>query len=137
MLQPIQKDHELVCQNCGCVLGEISDSQQNDNSIIPLSVDMLLLGSAFDKNVKCSFPRTRQQSQEEQVLKLLISITKSYALPESLAVDTYTVLKKKNRGFWSQTEPIKQLIKILSKDDNYYYIHKLRAIKEKYKHLGI
>lgn len=131
-LQPIQKDHELCCPSCGCVLDTILEPHSELPNTKYSSLNMALLGSALDKNVKFAYPRTRQQAKEEEVLRKLINITKQYSLPEVLAHDTYKELKRKNRGFWSEKEPIKQLIKILSKDDNYIYIHKLRLIKARY-----
>jgi len=135
MLKPIHKEHEICCPSCGCVLGSSADSQENEKPQIPVSYEMHLLGSAFDKTTKSSSSKERLLRKEEEVLKQLVFITKSYALPEIFAIETFKILKKKNRGFWSEKEPIKQLINILSKDDNYPYIHKKRAIQEKYKEI--
>ena len=134
MLQPIQKDHELVCPGCGCVLQNTIESNNiPENEIIPtMSLNIHLLGSALEKNVKYAYPRTSQQSREEQVLRQLEHITKKYDLPSRFALETFNQLKRKNRGFWSETEPIKQLIKILSKDENYFHIKKLQKIKARY-----
>ncbi len=136
MLQPIQRDNELVCPGCGAVVGLVSDYQESSQkSLIDQSLNIHLLGSALEKNVRHSLQRTREQLYEERVLRNLINITKDFVLPEMFAYDTFNAMKKKNRGFYSEIEPIKQLIKILSKDDNYMYIHKLRAIKKKYETL--
>ena len=133
MLQPIQKDHELICPGCGVVLGNI---QENYNVINtnqkPINVNTFLLGSALEKNIKMSYQRTRQQFHEEKVLIHLVNITKEFSLPETFAIETFNELKRKNRGFHSKTEPIKQLIKILSKDDNYLYFRKLKMLKDRY-----
>lgn len=136
MLEPIQKDHELLCPGCGCVLRNIDEShnEKYEKSPIPPSVEVYLLGSALESNVKYSFRRTPQQGYEERVLRQLLNITKNYAIPDSIAYSTFNEMKKKNRGFRSETEPVKQLLRVLSKDENYIYIHKMRAIKARYEH---
>lgn len=134
MLQPIQKEHEVVCPGCGCVLGEVHEPQVQIETTIKPSVDMMLLGSALESNVKISQWRTPQQVYEEKVLRFLVYFTKKYSLPEAFAIQTFNELKRKKKGFRSENYniPIKQLIQILSKDDNYIYIKTLRAIKAKY-----
>lgn len=134
MLQPIQIGHELICPcGCGVVVGTIEESNtETHTQVTKYSADVFLLGSALQKNVRSGYNRTPQQAREEAVFKRLTSIAKNYGLPQSIAIETFSELKRKNRGFWSETEPIKQLIKILSKDDNYQFIHKLREIKAWY-----
>ena len=130
MLQPIQKDHEYICPNCACVLGVIDEFPIHQEKLtVTKSLDMLLLGSAMEKNVKFAFGRDKQQGREETVLRNLLLLVKQYELPERLALETFSHLKKKNRGFWSEQEPVKQLIHILSKDENYIHIKKLRLLK--------
>ena len=134
MSLPIQKEHELICPcGCGCVvlvLDEHPNIEVSKNPVI--SFNSFLLGSALVNNVKYAKPRTERQTNEENVLRRLISITTEFNIPESIAFETLNQLKRKNRGFKSQKEPIKELIKILSKDDNYLHINKLRKIKVKY-----
>ena len=134
MSLPIQKEHELICP-CGCdcvvlVLEEHPNLEVSKNPII--SFNSFLLGSALVNNVKYAKPRTERQTNEENVLRRLISITTEFNIPERIAFETLNQLKRKNRGFKSQKEPIKELIKILSKDDNYLQINKLRKLKVKY-----
>lgn len=134
MLQPIQKDHESCCPNCGCVLSTINElpNESQDKPIIPYSVDILLLGSALDKNVKKSYNRTPKDYYEENALKHLENICIKFNLPSKFAIETYQEMKRKNRGFRSENEPVKQLLKILSKDENYIHIKKYKAIKARY-----
>jgi hypothetical protein len=132
MLQPIQKDHEIMCPSCGCVLRDVSDSQEMQKPTPTHSIDVFFLGSALEKSVQYAFLKNPQQVYEERVLRQLIDITKEFALPERLANETFKELKRKRRGFRSESLPIKQLLRILSKDENYLHIHKMRAIKAKY-----
>lgn len=127
MYQPIQRDHELCCPSCGCVLANIEETPIQKPPSISMSVNNLLLGSALNKNV-----RTRRERDEERVLRQLVSIVNFYKLPESIAIDTFNVLKKRNKGFYSETEPIKQLIKQLDKDDYYFFIKTKNLIKSRY-----
>jgi|SRR6185312_6989091 len=129
----IQKEHELVCSGCGCVLGTVNeDIQERSEEINVKSINVQLLGSALNKNWKYSIQSTRQQLYEDNVLKSLQGVCNKYAIPERFAQETFNILKKKNRGFRSEKEPIKQLLKILAKDENYLYIHKYRALKARY-----
>ena len=132
MFRAIQKEHESCCPNCGCVLARVEINEQIENIPITSSVDMMLLGSALDKNVKYRYNRTRSDLYEERVLTHLQNICKKYNLPERLAIETFQIMQKKNRGFRSEYEYVKQLIKILEKDENYLHIHKMRAIKASY-----
>jgi len=134
MSLPIQKEHELICPcGCGCVVLVLEEHPNLEVSKNPvISFNSFLLGSALVNNVKYAKPRTERQTNEENVLRRLISITTEFNIPERIAFETLNQLKRKNRGFKSQKEPIKELIKILSKDDNYLHINKLRKIKVKY-----
>lgn len=133
MLVPIEKDHELICPGCGCVLKNIEEpAYEEEKSPVPPSLNIYLLGTAVDKNVKHRFQRSREQLYEERVLRQLLDITKEYALPDRFAYAAFHDLKRKRSGFRSEKEPIKQLISILSKDDNYIYFPKMRAIKAKF-----
>jgi len=134
MSLPIQKEHELICPcGCGCVVLVLEEHPNIEVSKNPvISFNSFLLGSALINNVKYAKPRTERQTNEENVLRRLISITTEFNIPERIAFETLNQLKRKNRGFKSQKEPIKELIKILSKDDNYLHINKLRKIKVKY-----
>lgn len=138
MLQPIQKEHELICPcGCGVVVGY---ADENHNGIekpnIPLSINVQLLGSALNKSKKYAFTSKPLEFYEERVLRQLVDITKEFELPEILALDTFNELKRKKRGFRSELQPMKQLIQILSKDDYYMYIHKLRLLKARYEQLA-
>ena len=134
MSLPIQREHELICPcGCGCVLltlDELPIQEVSKNPVI--SFNSFVLGSALSQNVKYAKPRTERQTNEENVLRRLIAITTEFNIPERIAFETLNQLKRKNRGFKSQKEPIKELIRILSKDDNYLHINKLRKLKEKY-----
>ena len=132
MFSPIQKEHESCCPNCGCVLKEFKESMElNEKPTMPPSINNYLLGSAFKYNLK----RDPKQVYEERTLKLISNLIKEFDLPESFIFDVFNIMKKRNSGFRSDIEPIKQLIRLLSKDDNYIYIHKLKAIKIKYENL--
>lgn len=133
MLQPIQKDHELICPcGCGAVVGIINEPQQSDTtSKTPDSPEVFLLGTVLQNNLNRAF-NTPQKHYEERLLKNLILLIKEVGLPDRFAIETFNELKRRKRGFRSETEPIKQLIKILSKDDNYLYVNKLKLIKSKY-----
>ena len=135
MLRPIQRDHELICPcGCGCVLQNVEESihDQQEKQTIPPSLNVFLLGSALDNNVKYHFNRDRNQIHQENVLRKLLDITKEYVLPDRFAYATFNQLKRNKKGFWSEKEPIKQLLLILSKDENYIYFPKMRAIKARY-----
>ena len=131
---PIQREHELICPcGCGCVVLVLEETPIQEVPKNPvISFNSFLLGSALSQNVRYARPRTERQTNEENVLRRLIGITTEFNIPERIAFETLNQLKRKNRGFKSQKEPIKELIKILSKDDNYLHINKLRKIKEKY-----
>lgn len=138
MLQPIQREHESMCPNCGCVLNQMGHTEVEtvSKTTIPPNLNVYLLGTALENNVSHHFSRTPQQFYEERVLKKLLDITKEYGLPDRIAYETFNVLKRNKRGFRSKKEPlrepVKQLLNILSKDENYIHVHKKRAIKVKY-----
>jgi len=135
MSLPIQKEHELICPcGCGCVVLVLEERpiKETRDSYDTISYNNFLLGTALSQNIKYAKPRTERQTNEENVLRRLIAITTEFNIPERIAFETLNQLKRKNRGFKSQKEPIKELIKILSKDDNYLHINKLRKIKVKY-----
>lgn len=133
MLKPIQREHESCCPNCGCVL----DIPQESNDYIekpPLktSFNLLMLGSAMEKNIKSMSWKSSQQSYEENILRILYSITTKYGLPERFVIESHHELKRKKSGFRSENDAIKILIKILSKDENYIHNKQLRLIKARY-----
>ena len=130
MSNTIQKDHEICCKNCGCVLATIEDYSHSfsDDFVIPRSIDMALLGSAINKT-KFRDPKL---VYEERALFRLSDLVRKFDLPERFAIETINEMKRKKSGFRSENEPIKILIKILSKDDNFIFIKKLRAIKARY-----
>ena len=130
MLKPIQVDHESICPGCGAVLGQITEVETRKTP--SSTVNLQLLGSALEKSKKYAFTQTPHEFYQERVLRQLENIAADFSLPESIIVDTFNELKRQKRGFRSESQPIKQLIKILSKDDNYLHLHKLRKIKEKY-----
>lgn len=117
-----------MCKNCGCVLG---DAEEHVDPLPEktISVNLMLLGSAMAGRQK-----SPQQCFEENTLRFLELFVKKYGLPVSFATETFTQMKKKKRGFQSENNnvAIKTLIGILSKDDNYLFIHKLRMIKSDY-----
>lgn len=130
MPTPIQQEHELLCPNCGCVLAEnvYEQNVQTEKPVIPYStINFHFLGSALDGT-----KRDPKQVHQERTARLLEQVCKKYGLPDKFVLETFNVLKKKNRGFYSQREPIKQLLKILEKDDNYEFIYKYRALKKRY-----
>ena len=133
MLKPIQKEHELICPcGCGVVIGTVDEIHEQTNRLtLNPSLDIALLGSALE-NHKYRFEKSPTQFYEEQALRKLYDIVREFGIPESFAFDAFNELKRKNRGFRSETAPIKQLIKILSKDDNYIYFKKLQSIKIKF-----
>lgn len=134
MSSPIQKEHELICPcGCGCVVKVIEEAPNQEIPKNPvISFNQFLLGSALVKNVKYAQPRSDRQVNEENVLRRLLSTCTEFDLPERFAFETLRHLQRKNRGFRSESEPIKQLLKILSKDENYLHINKMRAIKARY-----
>ena len=73
-----------------------------------------------------------QQVFEENIARLLYSITAKYSLPERFAIEAYEELKRKKSKFRSENDAIKVLIKILSKDENYIHNKQLRMIKARY-----
>lgn len=134
---PIQSGNEVICP-CGCGVVVLVVDELPIQKTFPSnhsSINMLLLGSAIEKNVKYSQRRTRDQLYEEQILRRISDIVNEFSLPERFIIETFNNMKKNKRGFRSETEYMKQLIKILSKDDNYPFIKKLRKIKERYENI--
>ena len=131
-MQPavIHKDGDICCRNCGSVLdhGDVSEITVESK---PMSMELYILGSALQKNVNARLQKTAQQYHEENALRLISNIVKKYDLPEAFITDVFLYLKRKNH-LQSEKEPIKYLIKILSKDENYIHINKMRAIKARY-----
>ena len=134
MLHPIQKDHELICRNCGCVLGEVSE-QVVEKSLIPPNHNIALLGSAMDNTTKNTFRRTSKAVYDEKLLRNISNLVEKYDLPNRLVDETFKSIKKRNWGVRSETEYIKVLIRILSKDENYIHIKKLQLIKARYEEI--
>lgn len=132
MLHPIQSEHELICPGCGAVVQNIEESHHQSQNNHQLSINLTLLGSALSKNANYRITSKPSQFYEERVLRKLIDLTKYYDLPERFAQETFNELKRKNRGFRSEKEPIKQLIRILSKDENYIHFKKLNKLKADY-----
>ena len=134
MSLPIQREHELICPcGCGCVVLVLDEAPNQEIVKNPVtSLNNALLGSALSHNIKYAKPRAERQREEEKVLRRLVDITTEFNIPERIAFETFNQMKRKNRGFKSQKEHIKELIKILSKDDNYLQFYKLKKIKEKY-----
>lgn len=132
MLRPIQAEHESCCPNCGCVLGQIEESNEMTNkSSIPISTNMFLLGSALE-NTKKYIIKTPQVVFEENVLRNITNLVQKFGLPDRFVIETFNELKRKKRGLRSENAYIKQLLQILAKDENYIHIHKYRAIKTRY-----
>ena len=130
----IHKDNDICCSNCGSVLAH-NDSIDEINEKKQISVDLYLLGSSLNTNVNAKLQKTAQQCHEENALRLISSIVKKYELPEAFITDVFLHLKRKNH-LQSEKEPIKYLLKLLSKDENYLHIHKLRLLKAEYEKLA-
>lgn len=137
MLQPIQKDHETICPGCGCVLQNIEpvieNPHQSKEAIV--STDIYLLGSAIENNVRSSIRKSPGQCFDEQALKKIETLVSQYNLPTRFILETFKSLKRTRWGIRSETEYIKHLIKILSKDENYVHIKTLQKIKARYEEL--
>ena len=135
MLQPIHKDNDQICPSCGCVLANTNDYPERvEKPIVSVTYNEMLLGSALEKINSNTF-RSSKDVFEEKTLSTLINIVKFYKLPESIAIETFNQMKRNKRGFRSETEPIKQLIKTLSKDDYFFFIKKKNMIKARYENL--
>lgn len=132
MLQPIHKDHEVICPSCGCVLDESVESPITINKDLSNTFNKYVLGSAISTNKNYLFNKDKEQIFYEKGMTRMLNIIREFSLPEAFAIDVMNKVKKNRRGLYSEREQIKQLIKILSHDDNYIFIHKMRAIKAKY-----
>lgn len=137
MLNPVQKEHELCCPGCGAVLRNINEPQfHEEKPTIPPSLNVFLLGSAVENNVKFHFNRDREQINYEKALKRLLDITKEYAINERIAFETMKLVKRNKRGLYSFQIQIKLLLSILAKDENYIYFPKMRAIKQRFENVS-
>lgn len=135
MLQPIHKDHESCCPNCGCVLANIDEvTEYVEKSTIQPSADIFILGTHL-ANSKIKF-KDPQQVYEDRVLKELLLTVKRFDIPERLAIETFQILKKKRRGFQSKTQPAKHLLQLLAKDDNYHLFYKAMKLKAWYESIS-
>ena len=131
-MQPgiVHKDGDICCHNCGSVLAhDVFTREVNETK--SMSTELYLLGSALEKNVSLKLQKTAEQYHEENALRFISGIIKKYDLPEAFTIDVFTYVKRKNH-LQSKKEPIKYLLKILSKDENYLHIYKMRAIKARY-----
>lgn len=138
MLNPIYADHEIICPcGCGVVLQNIEEPVNNDSGkqTIPPALNVFLLGTAITTNRNFYFNRDKKQIYHEKALRRLRDITKEYSLPDRIAIEAMNVVTKRKRGLYSFHEQIKQLLIILSKDENYMYFPKKNAIKVKYENV--
>ena len=132
MLNPIYKDHEIICPcGCGCVLSEVAEQPTNTNHELSNTFNKYVLGSAIVNNKNYHW-KDKEQVFYEKGMTRMLDLVREFSLPEAFAIDVMNKIRKNRRGLYSEREQFKQLIKILSKDDNYLYIHKMRAIKAKY-----
>ena len=138
MLNPIQREHELVCPGCGAVIDNIHETPTHVEmkAMIPPNLNIFLLGSAIENNIKFKFNKDSQQLQYEKSLKRMMDITKEYVLPDRIAYATMSEVKKNKRGLYSFQMQIKLLLSILAKDENYIYFPKMRAIKARYENVS-
>lgn len=127
-MQPaiIHKDSDICCRNCGSVLAHEDSEIISDSK--PMSAELYILGSALQKNVSLKLQKSAQQYHEENAFRFISDLVKKYDLPNVFATDVFLHLKRKNH-LQSEKEAIKQLLKILSKDENYIQIHKYRKLK--------
>lgn len=128
MLQPVQKDHELVCPGCGCVLDTISDTQSKQSPLT--TANQFLLGSAVQSNIKWHFDRDKYQRTYERALYRLTGICQEFNLPERVAIEAMNRIRKKEKGLFSFREQVKQLLHVLNIAE--IYGAKIKQIKEKY-----
>ena len=135
MQQPIQVDHELVCPGCGAVLQNVHETLPLEQKTISFNIQ--LLGSAIKRDVRYHSDEDRLIIAKENVLRFLIDLVHRYGVPEIFATETYRFLLKKNRGWFSKGNgvAVKQLLKILEKDDNYLYWKKAEMIKKDYEEI--
>lgn len=134
MVVPILKDEDLCCPNCGIVFDYQQDFVSSESRPSKSNLHLLLLGSALSNMTGYHFNEDRDTRLKENMLLFLNDVCKRYALPDTIAHTVWLQLLKKNRGHWSKDNAValKHLVNLLSKDDYYLYIHKLRAIKKDY-----
>jgi uncharacterized C2H2 Zn-finger protein len=137
MVTPILKDDDLCCPNCGIVFDYQKEFISHDNRPSKSNLHLLFLGSALSNKSDYHFNEDRDLRLKENMLFFLNDLCKRYGLPETIAHTVWLILLRKNRGHRSKDNKValQELVKILSKDDNYLYIHKLRAIKKDYEEL--
>lgn len=132
-MMPILKENELICPcGCGVVLDNIHDSPNHSEK--KTTFNSMLLGNTLETDIKYKWNADREIKAKEQAFNFLLNFCKEFALPEEFGHQVYRVMLKKNRGFFSKDNSIaiNFMIKILSKDDNYIYINKRKAIEKKY-----
>ena len=136
--QPIQKDNELICPcGCGVVMKSLEETPiLKTNNIGTSSLSIHLLGSALENNVKFHSQRDKYDKTYEIALTRLATICQKYGLPEELSVVTMKRIKHKEKGLFSFREQIRQLLKILEKDDYYLYRNKAQMIKKDYENFS-
>lgn len=134
MLQPVQKDHELLCPGCGAVLKtieELPESRKIDMGSSSLSITQL--GSTLE-NLKFHSRRDYYDQTFDKALNRLGKICQEFHLPLWIADDTMNRIKKKEKGLFSFREQIKQLLWVL--DYNEIYSAKIKLIKVKYENVS-
>ena len=136
MSKPIQKDHELICPGCGVVLDTIFEQPiQKTTNIGASSLSVSLLGNTLEGNIKFHTKRDYYQQTYEKALFRLASICNTFGIPEVFALETMKRIKLKEKGLFSFKEQVRQLLKILEKDDNYLFWKKALLIKKEYENV--
>ena len=125
---PIQKDNELICRNCGCVLSE------NEESHIDVQTSYEFLGSLLKTNSSIPYHKSPQQYYEEKAWMNLLTMKEKYGLPENVIQEVFRLLKKKNH-LRSQKQPIKSILHLLDKDDYYLLWNKAKQIRKDYEEI--
>ena len=134
MFQPIIKDNEIICPcGCGVVLDNFFEQPvQQAKNIGVSSLSVSLLGTTMENNIKFHSRRDYYQQTYEKALFRLASICKKFSIPEDFALATMKRISSKEKGLFSFKEQIRQLLKILEKDDNYLYWKMAALIKKEY-----
>ena len=130
MLTPIKKENEICCPGCGVVLADEggSDYENSSNNY----GNHILLGTILSKELSPVNWKSPEQYYEEKAWRDLLNLVEKYNLPENFATEIFMYIKKKNH-LRSRKAPIKYLIKILSRDDNYLHARRvLSNIKKDY-----